>query len=169
MPSRHDPADSLHHIIENAERVARYLAGLDRQAFEQNEAMRDAVERCLERVCEAAYRLGQRAEELMPGQPWGDIRGMGNRLRHAYDRLDVASSGTRHSCDCPSSRQMQGERWRTYKVNRAAHRDSRSGRPACGGDLRGARDRLLLQPPTRPALAGRRPASCTSPAISFPD
>ena len=90
MPSRHDPADSLHHIIENAERVARYLAGLDRQAFEQNEAMRDAVERCIERVCEAAYRLGQRAEELMPGQPWGDIRGMGNRLRHAYDRLDVA-------------------------------------------------------------------------------
>jgi uncharacterized protein with HEPN domain len=45
---------------------------------------------CIERVCEAAYRLGQRAEELMPGQPWGDIRGMGNRLRHAYDRLDVA-------------------------------------------------------------------------------
>jgi uncharacterized protein with HEPN domain len=25
----------------------------------------------------------------MPGQPWGDIRGMGNRLRHAYDRVDV--------------------------------------------------------------------------------
>ena len=25
----------------------------------------------------------------MPGQPWSDIRGMGNRLRHAYDRVDV--------------------------------------------------------------------------------
>ena len=25
----------------------------------------------------------------MPGPPWGDIRGMGNRLRHAYDRVDV--------------------------------------------------------------------------------
>ena len=24
----------------------------------------------------------------MLGQPWRDIRGMGNRLRHAYDRLD---------------------------------------------------------------------------------
>lgn len=89
MPSRHDPADSLHHIIENAERVARYIAGLDRQAFEQNEWARDAVERCIERICEAAIRLGHRAEELMPGQPWGDIRGMGNRLRHAYDRVDV--------------------------------------------------------------------------------
>ena len=89
MPSKHDPADSLHHIIENAERVARYLAGLDRQAFEQNGWARDAVERCIERVCEAAIRLGERAEELMPGQPWGDIRGMGNRLRHAYDRVNV--------------------------------------------------------------------------------
>ncbi len=90
MPSRHNPADSLHHIVENAERVARYLAGMDRQAFEQNEAVRDAVERCIERVCEAAHRLGEHAEQLMPGQPWGDIRGMGNRLRHAYDRVDVS-------------------------------------------------------------------------------
>lgn len=89
MPSKHDPADSLHHIIENADRVARYLAGLDRHAFEQNEWARDAVERCIERVCEAAIRLGERAEELTPGQPWGDIRGMGNRLRHAYDRVNV--------------------------------------------------------------------------------
>ena len=76
-------------MIENAERVARYLAGMDRQSFEQNEWARDAVERCIERICEAAYRLGERAEELMPSQPWGDIRGMGNRLRHAYDRIDI--------------------------------------------------------------------------------
>ena len=89
MPSKHDPADSLHHIIENADRVARYLAGMDRQSFERSEWVRDAVERCIERVCEAAYRLGGRAEQLMPSQPWGDIRGMGNRLRHAYDRIDI--------------------------------------------------------------------------------
>jgi uncharacterized protein with HEPN domain len=25
----------------------------------------------------------------MPGHPWGDIRGTGNRLRHAYDRVDI--------------------------------------------------------------------------------
>jgi uncharacterized protein with HEPN domain len=76
-------------MIENAERVARYLAGMDRESFEQNEWARDAVERCIERVCEAAHRLGGQAEELMPSQPWGDIRGMGNRLRHAYDRINI--------------------------------------------------------------------------------
>ncbi len=67
----------------------RAATSMDRQAFEQNEFARDVVERCIERVCEAVHRLGERAEELMPGQPWGDIRGMGNRLRHAYDRVDV--------------------------------------------------------------------------------
>ena len=25
----------------------------------------------------------------MPGQPWADIRGMGNRLRHAYDQISL--------------------------------------------------------------------------------
>lgn len=89
MPSRHDPADSLVDIIKNAERVESYLAGMDRRTFEQDGRTRDAVERCLERVCEAAHRLGNRAEQLMPGQPWGDIRGMGNRLRHAYDRVSL--------------------------------------------------------------------------------
>jgi len=85
---RHDPADSLADIVDNAERVERYLAGMDRDAFERDGRTHDAVERCLERVCEAAHRLGGHAAELMPGQPWGDIRGMGNRLRHVYDGLD---------------------------------------------------------------------------------
>ncbi len=89
LPSRHDPADSLRHIISNAARVARYLTGLNKQSFSQNDWARDAVERCIERVCEATVRLGDQADELMPGQPWSDIRGMGNRLRHAYDRVDV--------------------------------------------------------------------------------
>jgi uncharacterized protein with HEPN domain len=89
VPSKHDPADSLADIIENAERIEQYLAGMDRDAFAGNGLMRDAVERCMERVCEAAHRLDEHAAELMPTQPWADIRGMGNRLRHAYDRISL--------------------------------------------------------------------------------
>jgi uncharacterized protein with HEPN domain len=89
VPSRHDPAGSLTDIVENAERIEEYLAGMDRGALERDGRTRDAVERCLERVCEAAHRLGDQAGELMPGHPWGDIRGMGNRLRHAYDRVSL--------------------------------------------------------------------------------
>jgi uncharacterized protein with HEPN domain len=68
MPSRHDPVDSLNDIIENVGRIGEYVAGMDRAGFEQNGLVRDAVERCLERICEAAYRLG--AEVLVPAQPW---------------------------------------------------------------------------------------------------
>jgi len=89
-------------IIENIARIESYLAGVDRTTFAGDGLLRDAVERCLERVCEAAQRLGKRAQELMPDQPWADIRGMGNRLRHAYDRidLDVVWNAARH--DAPS-------------------------------------------------------------------
>ena len=89
MPSRHDPAAFLAGILENPERIEGYVTGLDREAFGGDTLRRDAVERCLERICEAAFRLGEKAAELAPSQPWGDIRGMGNRLRHAYDRIDL--------------------------------------------------------------------------------
>ena len=86
---RHDPADCLADIIENAQRVEAYPAGVDRAGLAVDGRTRDAVERCIERVCEAVYRLVDRAERLMPGHPWADIRGMGNRLRHAHDRINL--------------------------------------------------------------------------------
>jgi uncharacterized protein with HEPN domain len=89
MPSKYDPADCLSDLVENAARIESYIEGMDQTDFELNGLVRDAVERCLERRCEAAYRLGSVAEELIPGQPWGQIRGMGNRLRHAYNRITI--------------------------------------------------------------------------------
>ena len=87
MPSEHDPGDCLADIVDNIERIESYTADCDRQASERDGRTRDAVERCLERVCEAVARLGKRAAELLPEQPLGQIRGMGNQLRHAYDRI----------------------------------------------------------------------------------
>lgn len=74
-------------MVENATRIEGYLRGMDKQSFSTNGLVGDAVERCLERICEAAHRLGPEATLLMPSQPWADIRGMGNKLRHAYDRI----------------------------------------------------------------------------------
>ena len=47
----------------------------------------DAVERCLERISEAAAKLGDQAALLVPTVPWRDIRALGNRLRHNYDEI----------------------------------------------------------------------------------
>ena len=40
-------------------------------------------------LSEAAIRLGPEAGKLCPGIPWKDIRGIGNHLRHGYDRIDL--------------------------------------------------------------------------------
>jgi len=76
-------------IVENAEKVTRYTKGLNEQSLLADEKTRDAVERCLQRISEAAIRLGEEeAGRLAPAQPWQDIRGIGNHLRHGYDSLD---------------------------------------------------------------------------------
>jgi uncharacterized protein with HEPN domain len=51
---------------------------------------RDAVERCLQRISEAAVKLGSDAETLVPSQPWKQIRSLGNVLRHEYDSVSAA-------------------------------------------------------------------------------
>ena len=51
----------------------------------------DAVERCLLRIAEAATKLDDVATDLAPGPPWGEIRSLGNRLRHEYDGIDRAT------------------------------------------------------------------------------
>ncbi len=88
MPSKHFP-QCLLDIVENAQKVTRYTEGLDEQSLLADEKTLDAVERCLQRISEAAVRLGEEeAERLVPVQPWQDIRGIGNHLRHGYDALD---------------------------------------------------------------------------------
>jgi uncharacterized protein with HEPN domain len=77
-------------IIENIRLIQTYVAGMDRAAFDADSRTRDAVERCLERVSEAASKLGPQAEILAPGPLWPDVRGLGNVPRHAYDRVDPA-------------------------------------------------------------------------------
>lgn len=75
----------LQDIIDNAQAIFRYTDGMDETAFQENSLVQDAVERCLERVCEAAAKLGDMAAHLMPDQPWNKIRAFGNILRHEYD------------------------------------------------------------------------------------
>lgn len=90
MPSdRHRAQDCLRDIVDNIPRIERYTACLDQAGLEADEKGHDAVERCLQRVCEAVFRLGDQAETLLPGKPWRDMRGMGNRLRHAYGQIDA--------------------------------------------------------------------------------
>ncbi|MGH7182381.1 MAG: HepT-like ribonuclease domain-containing protein, partial [Nitrospiraceae bacterium] len=63
--------------------------GMDMEEFRSNPMAIAAVERKLQIISEAAVRLGDEAERLCPGQPWRDIRGIGNQLRYGYERVDL--------------------------------------------------------------------------------
>ena len=100
MPSKDVPR-RLADILEYAEKVTRYVAGRDREAFAADEMARDAVPRCLQCISEAAKKLDAEAEVLMPSQPWKGIRGIGNPLRHEYDSIEDHLIWEA-ICGCPS-------------------------------------------------------------------
>lgn len=80
----------LEHIVENAERIAAYVAGVGFDEFAASTILLDAVERCLARITEAAIRAGDEVmASVAPDVPTHIYRGFGNALRHEYDQLDV--------------------------------------------------------------------------------
>ena len=88
MPFR-EPALSLRDILDGIDMIVQFVRGMNLEAFRGDPKTVAAVERKLLLISEAATRLGEDAERLCPGLPWHNIRGIGNWLRHRYDRVDV--------------------------------------------------------------------------------
>lgn len=88
MPFR-EPALPLCDIFEAIVSIEQFTSGMDFDRFRSDPKTVSAVERKLLLISEAAMRLGDDAEKLCPDQPWRSIRGIGNWLRHRYDRVDV--------------------------------------------------------------------------------
>ena len=86
MPSN-DPDRRFADIIENIDAITAYTRGMTQDLFSNDRKTYDATERCLARISEAASKLGLLAEQLAPDQPWNDIRGIGNWLRHDYSNV----------------------------------------------------------------------------------
>jgi len=86
MPSSR-PIGRLRDIVDNCERIERHIAGMDFDAYSRDDKTRDAVERCLQRISEAAYKLGSYLDALYPAARWKATRGVGNPLRHQYDSI----------------------------------------------------------------------------------
>ena len=88
MPSS-DPAQRFADILDNILRIERFTTGLNFHTFSANEETLYAVKHALLIISEAAAKLGELAAELCPGVDWRDVRGLGNRLRHEYDNIDL--------------------------------------------------------------------------------
>jgi uncharacterized protein with HEPN domain len=68
--------------------IEQFLGNMDLASYKADIKTQAAVERELQIVTEAAYRLKPEDEPLCPGHDWREIRAMGNVLRHAYDRIE---------------------------------------------------------------------------------
>ena len=69
--------------------IEQFTSGMDIEGFRSNPMAVATVERKLQIVGEAAIRLGDEAERCIADQLWRDTRGIGNQLRHAYERIDL--------------------------------------------------------------------------------
>lgn len=69
--------------------IGRFTQGMDFSAFREDPKTVSAVERKLQIISEAAIRLGPDVEAEIPGVSWRDVRGIGNWLRHQYDRVEL--------------------------------------------------------------------------------
>ncbi|MGH9583357.1 MAG: HepT-like ribonuclease domain-containing protein [Bryobacteraceae bacterium] len=96
------PQSLLHDILDAIRMIEEFTTGIDFKAFRSNPMAVAAVERKLLIIAEAGVRLRQDAPALCPDQPWRNIRGMGNWLRHEYDRVDLSLVWQTVTDDLPS-------------------------------------------------------------------
>lgn len=92
-------------VLENIARIERFTAGFDFQQFVSDERSSFAVLHALLIISEAARRLGADAETLAPGEPWREIRGLGNVLRHEYAGVDLNAIWAIVTDDLPALKQ----------------------------------------------------------------
>lgn len=84
-----DPERRLRDIVENILRIRSYVRGIAAARFAADRKTQDAVERCLERICEAARKLGDELDAKYPEAEFAKLRQLGSVLRHDYDYVDA--------------------------------------------------------------------------------
>lgn len=105
--------DYLGHIAEAIDRATSYLQPLpDYEAFQKNPQVQDAVIRNIEIIGEAATRIERHAPDFVtahPELPWLDMRGMRNRMIHAYFDVNVSVVWSTVKDDLPPLKQQIDE------------------------------------------------------------
>ena len=74
-------------IIEAVELIRSEMAGVTLQTFEPDKHKRWLVERGVEIISEASRHLSDELKARHPEIPWSKVAGIGNVLRHEYERV----------------------------------------------------------------------------------
>lgn len=78
----------LRDIVEAADHIAQFIAGLDRSGFQESELVRSAVVQKLALIGEAAAPVSPELQSRHPEVPWPRIVAFRNILVHAYFGID---------------------------------------------------------------------------------
>jgi uncharacterized protein with HEPN domain len=88
MAGSKSPRARLLHIRDEIDGVAMIVRDLSFEQYQRSYMHRRAVERAVQIVSEAAKALPSDYLARYPDAPWTSIVGIGNILRHEYQRLD---------------------------------------------------------------------------------
>jgi len=80
-------APCLGDIVQAIELIRAEMVAVTLQAFEADIRRRWLVERGIEIISEASRRLPDELKARHPGIPWRKVAGIGNILRHDYERV----------------------------------------------------------------------------------
>ena len=80
----------LDDMLMAIDRIEDAIAEKDFGMFVKDSILKAAVERFIEVISEASKHIPLELTDLYPDVPWPDIRAIGNRLRHDYNRVEDA-------------------------------------------------------------------------------
>ena len=81
------PIARLTDIIEAGELIRSEMAGVTLKALEPDKRKRWLIERGIEIISEASRHLSDELKARHPEIPWSKVAGIGNVLRHEYERV----------------------------------------------------------------------------------
>jgi uncharacterized protein with HEPN domain len=99
--------------------IAEFVKDMNFSQYIEDRKTQAAVERKIAVISEAAVRLRDDAERLVPEIPWRDIRGIGNWLRHQYDRVNPQTVWNTIHDDLPPLKTAIESYFRDVLVQRA--------------------------------------------------
>jgi len=88
MAATHNPRVRLLHIRDEIECLSTALKGATFEQYRESYTLRRVTERALQIISEAARTLPDELTARHPTTPWHAIIGIGNVLRHEYQRID---------------------------------------------------------------------------------
>jgi len=86
QPEQRDMA-RLWDMLDAAKAIIEFTQGRRYEGFITDRMLRNAVERNLEILGEAARRVSQATQEKAPGIPWKSLVGLRNVLAHEYGEI----------------------------------------------------------------------------------